>query len=356
MSWLDEKYINLLSGRVERFKRKSQYLWNFRCPICGDSETNKAKARGYIYNKQGKYTFHCHNCGATHSFSHFLKLIDPILHVEFYKETLQEMGVQRNPSEAEQFVVKMKPPVFIKDNAPLKALKKISQLSANHPAKDYVVSRKIPTPYHAKLFYCAKFKSWVNSFIPDKFSDTTIDEPRLIIPFINKDGVMFGLQGRSFKSNDKLRYITIMVDESQPRLYGLDAIDISEKIFVFEGPIDSMFIKNSLASAGGDAIRELSILGLDKNLFTIVYDNEPRNPHTVKKIARAIHEGYDVCIWPPSVDEKDINDMVLKRVGDKELVPTERIERIGNEIRKVIEQCTVQGLSATLVLNNWKKA
>jgi len=356
MSWLEVKYVNLMSSRFRNFKRKSNNLWNFSCPICGDSETNRSKARGYIYNKQGKYIFHCHNCDATHSFNRFLKLIDPILHVEFVKESLKELGQERKPSEAEQFAVKMKPPVFLKDNAPLKALKKISQLGANHPAKEYVMKRKIPTPYHAKLFYCAKFKSWVNSFIPDKFSDTTIDEPRLIIPFINKEGVMFGLQGRSFKPDDKLRYITIMVDESQPRLYGLDAVDTSEKIFVFEGPIDSMFIQNSLASAGGDAIRELSMLGLDKIHFTIVYDNEPRNPHTVKKIARAIREGYDVCIWSPSVEEKDINDMVLKRVGNAELVPTERITRIGVEIRKVIEQCTARDLEATLILNSWKKA
>lgn len=354
MSWLEEKYINLASGRLARFKRKSAHLWNFRCPICGDSETNKSKARGYIYTKQGNYIFHCHNCGETNSFHKFLKNLDPILHAEYVKENLLEKGV-RKPTESQELAIKMKPPVFIKDNAPLKALKKISQLNADHPAKQYVVNRKIPTPYHAKLFYCSKFKSWVNSIIPDKFSDTTIDEPRLIIPFINKDGVMFGLQGRSFNPNDKLRYITIMVDETQPRLYGLDAIDTSEKIFVFEGPIDSMFIPNSVASAGGDAIRELSLLGLDKNHFIIVYDNEPRNSHTIKKIARAINEGYEVCIWPPSVDEKDVNDMVLKRIGNTELVPTERIGRIGNEIRKVIEQCTSAGLEATLNLKSWKK-
>lgn len=354
MSWLEEKYISLLSGRLLRFKRKSSQLWNFRCPTCGDSETNKSKARGYIYTKQGKYIFHCHNCGETNSFHKFLKNTDPLLHAEYVKESLLEQGV-RKPDEAQLFEIKMKPPVFLKDNAPLKVLKKISQLNADHPAKQYVVNRKIPTPYHAKLFYCAKFKSWVNTIIPGKFEDTTYDEPRLIIPFINKEGVMFGLQGRSFNPTDKLRYITIMVDESQPRFYGIDTMDLSKPVYVFEGPIDSMFVPNSIASAGGDAMRELNLLNIDKNPFVVVYDNEPRNPHTIKKIERAIREGYKVCIWPNSVEEKDVNDMVIKRIYKHDYVPTEKITRIGNDIKEVIDTCTFAGLEATLNLNNWKK-
>lgn len=354
MSWLEQKYINLLSGRLDKFKRKSQYLWNFRCPLCGDSTTNKSKARGYIYFKNNHYIYHCHNCEETMSVNKFIKFVDPILYNEYVKESLTEQG-NHKPSDAADFAMKMKPPVFRKDNSPLASLKKVSQLSANHFAHQYVVSRKIPTPYHAKLFFCPKFKSWVNSFIPNKFEDITYDEPRLIIPFINKDGVMIGLQGRSFKPDDKLRYITIMVDEAQPRFYGLDAVDLSDKVYVFEGPIDSMFVKNSIASAGGDIIRELGILSVDKAPFTIVYDNEPRNPHTIKKIARAIRSGYDVCIWSPSITHKDINDMVLAKVGDKELVPTERIERIGNEIRRTIDTCTSAGLEAELNLTNWKK-
>jgi len=288
------------------------------------------------------------------SINKFIKFVDPTLYNEFVKESLTEQG-KHKPSEVADFAMKMKPPVFRKDNSPLASLKKVSQLGSNHFAHQYVVSRKIPTPYHAKLFFCPKFKAWVNSFIPDKFEDTSIDEARLIIPFINKDGVMIGLQGRSFKPDDKLRYITIMVDETQPRFYGLDAVDLSEKVYVFEGPIDSMFIKNSIASAGGDIIRELGILSVDKTPFTVVYDNEPRNPHTIKKIARAIRAGYDVCIWPPSVTQKDVNDMVMAKVGSRELVPTELIERAGNNIRGTIDTCTSAGLTAELNLSNWRK-
>ena len=350
MSWLEQKYINLLSTRLDKFKRKSGVLWNFRCPICGDSETNKSKARGYIYSNKGEYLFHCHNCGDTKKFNKFLKMIDLNLFNEYTMEVMKEKA---GPQQAhEEVMIKMAPPVFKED--PLKKLKKISAL-VNHPAKRYVVSRQIPTPYHAKLYYAKEFKAWVNSIIPNKFQDVIYDEPRLVIPFVNDKGDMIGFQGRSLKPDDTLRYITIMIDETQPRLYGMDALDTRDRIYVFEGPIDSMFIANSIASAGGEIKRELPRLGLDKSCFTVVYDNEPRNKETVKKMESAINDGYDVCIWPDTVTKKDVNDMVKAEVNDFSYVNTELVGRISNRIRKIIDQNTYSGLQAKLKLTQWRK-
>jgi len=360
MSWLEQKYINLLSGRLQKFKRKNQNLWNFRCPICGDSDTNKSKARGYIYAQRGEYIFHCHNCNDTKSIKNFIKVLDLNLYNEYVMEKLKETG-QNKHSEVADFVVKMDVPKFRKADDPLKQLKKISSL-VNHPAKRYVTSRQIPTPFHAKLFYCAKFKAWVNTFMPDKFDDLKYDEPRLVIPFINDKGDMIGLQGRSFNPDAKLRYITLMVDENYPRLYGVDALDTRETIYVFEGPIDSMFVPNSIASAGGDIISELPRLGLDKTQYVVIYDNEPRNPHTIKKMEKAIDAGYTVCIWPDTITLKDVNDMVKSEVinqtyvnYDMNLVNTELINRIANRLRKVIDQNSHSGLAAKLKLTTWRK-
>lgn len=354
MSWIEQKYIGIVGSRFRNFRRKSANLWNFSCPICGDSETIKSRARGYIYARKGKLIYHCHNCDITMSFHKFLKSQDPNLYNEYVKESLVEQGLHK-PSEVQLFAEKMKPPVFIKANTHLAKIKKISSLSADHPAKKYVVSRNIPTNLHAKLFYCSKFKAWVNTIIPDKFEDISIDEPRLIIPFLNKEDQLIGFQGRSFKSSDALRYITIMVDESQPRLYGLDSVDLSQRVYVLEGPIDSMFIPNAIASAGGNIIRELDQLGLDKNSVTVVYDNEPRNIDTIHKIEKAIDAGYDVCIWPDSVTEKDINDMINVKCKPGDYVPTERIHNASKKIVSVIDSNTHRGLEAKLVLQLWKK-
>ena len=353
MSWLEQKYVNQLSGRLQKFKRKNPNLWNFRCPICGDSDTNKAKARGYIYVQKGEYIFHCHNCGDTKSIKNFIKVLDPNLYNEYVMEKLKDTG-KLGIDDFVNSVVKMDAPKFLKKDDPLKQLKKISSL-VNHPAKRYVTQRQIPTPFHAKLFYCAKFKAWVNTFMPDKFDDVRFDEPRLIIPFINDRGDMIGLQGRSFDPDAKLRYITLMVDENYPKIYGVDALDTRETIYVFEGPIDSMFIPNSIASAGGDIISELPRLMLDKTQYVVIYDNEPRNIHTVRKMEKAIDAGYTVCIWPDTITQKDVNDMIKSEVKDTSFTNTELINRIANRLRKVIDQNAHSGLAAKLKLTAWRK-
>ena len=339
MLWLETKYINLLSSRLPKFKRKSANLWNFRCPLCNDSQTNKNTARGYIYLKKGTMRFHCHNCGVSASFPNLIKSIDPSLYYEFIKEKLVE-NKQDNPTI--EFENKMKPPVFAK-KTPLKDLKKISSLAFDHPAKTYVEDRLIPAPDHYKLFYASKFKEWVNSMIPDKLGEKAPEEPRLVIPFLNKEGDMVGFQGRSFsKKAGTLRYITIMLDENQPRLYGMDAIDPNYNIYVFEGPIDSMFIPNSLASAGGDIIRELSLTSFAKERIVVVYDNEARNPDTVKKIIKSAKAGYRVCIWPDDMIQKDINEMIL--AGST-----------SDQIKKIIDEHTYNGLGAELAAMMWRK-
>lgn len=353
MSWVTQKYINLLSMRLEKFKRKSANLWNFRCPICGDSHTNKSKARGYIYQKKGEYVFHCHNCNDTKSFKNFLKLVDPVMYAEYNIELLKETASPTQPKPIDNF--KMSAPVFKRVQDPLSSLKKISQLRDISNVKRYIVNRQIPTPYHAKLYFAPQFKSWVNSIIPDKFENVEYDEPRLVIPFKNVNGDMIGFQGRSFKAEDKLRYITIITDGTYPRLYGMDTVDLLDKIYVFEGPIDSMFISNGIASAGGDIIRELPKIDVDKSAYTVVYDNEPRNVETVGKMLHAAEAGYPVCVWPDTIRLKDINDMVKSEIADRSFINTEHINRITNRIRKTIDQNTYEGLAAKMKISQWRK-
>ena len=74
------KYLNLLSVRLEKFKRKSEFLWNFRCPICGDSKKNKNKARGFIFQLKGKLLYKCHNSKVSIPFSKLLEDLDPELY------------------------------------------------------------------------------------------------------------------------------------------------------------------------------------------------------------------------------------------------------------------------------------
>ena len=339
MNWLDQKYVGMLSHRLDRFTRKSSGKYNFRCPCCGDSQSSKYKARGWIYEKQGTGVFHCFNCDVSMGIPRFIKMLDPGMYGEYNMERISQ---NKTPEQVdlENFVNKMKPPVFRKEGV-LKGLKKISQLSPDDPMKMYVVDRLIPNPYHAKLFKCPNFFAFVNDLIPNKFSDATLkhDETRLLIPFINRDGIVHAIQGRAMKSGG-VKYITIVLDESVEKLYGLDTVDFTCGYYVLEGPIDSMFIPNSIATAGGDIVSALP--SVHKSNAVIVYDNEPRSKDTVKKIDKAIMQGFKVCIWPENLDHKDVNDMIKSGLSPE-------------FVRYIIDQNTYKDLSAKMALTKWSK-
>lgn len=337
MIWLDHKYVNLLSGRLERFARVGSETYRFRCPLCGDSEKDKRKTRGYIFQRGGKLRYFCHNCGASLRFQYLIKTIDPTLYLEYVKEKIKE---NNETNETHEFVQKMKPPVFVKETQ-LSELIKISKLKPDHPVKQWIDGRKIPPHTHYKLFYCKKFASWVNSMIPEKFNDKVENEPRLIIPFLDENKKFFGFQGRSFKKNG-LRYITIMLDESKPKIFGMDTVDRSKDIYLVEGPIDSLFIPNAIASAGSDLISQLQLTDLPKENMIVVYDNEPRNKDIVKKVEKTIEAGYRVCIWPTSIEHKDINDMVLAGYTPE-------------QVKDIIDDCTYSGPTARLHFAIWRK-
>jgi hypothetical protein len=339
--WLDTKYISLASFRLRNYKRKGPTSWNFSCPICGDSKDDKRKARGYVFPAKGKLLFYCHKCTVVKDVPRFLQEIDKGLYDEYVKEKLVSNYQSQEDTELTDFVNKMKPPAFATTNS-MSKLKKISSLKPENPAKLYVQGRQIPAPFHYKLFLCLAFKDWVNDIIPEKFESIASDEPRLIIPFLDKDDNMFGFQGRSFRANTNLRYITIMLDESKPKLFGLDMLNTKEHIYVVEGPIDSMFIPNCIASAGGDLSTDLRDVTDDPSNITVVYDNEPRHPDTVKKIQKAIDLGYNVCLWPDTVKQKDINDMILSGYTSQKLVD-------------IIKNNTYKGLEAKLGLAMWKR-
>ena len=340
MDWLDTKYANMLSLRLEKFKRVNNNF-NFRCPVCGDSKKNKSKTRGWILSDNTKARFYCHNCSASMSFPKFLQYIDNTMYFEYVKERMLDKAGGKVLPKKDDFTTTMKKPEFVK-NSGLSTLKKISSLPVGHPAKVYIQSRCIPPELHHKLFFTTKFKAWVNSIVPNKFRDMKFDEPRLIIPFLDENKQLFGFQGRSFKKNDDMKYITILLDESKPKMFGLDTVDSTKQVYAFEGPIDSLFIPNSVASAGGRIDTNIVLTSLDKSNIVIVYDNEPRNKETVQKMQSAIDIGYKIVIWPESIKEKDINDMILTGMSV-------------TDVKNIIDTNIYHDLSAKLKLTTWKK-
>lgn len=341
MDWLESKYIGLVSPRLTGFKKKSGSSFNFRCPICGDSKKSKTKARGWIFEKAGKIRFYCHNCNESMSFPKFIQTMDENLYREYKLEMLREGAAgYHEPANMPRLGSNFRP--IFESSDPLKNLTRVSSLHHNDPIKKYVMDRKIPPEYHYKLFVTDAFCKYINTLIPDKFSESALahDEPRLIIPFINKDSKVHALQGRSMDENSKSKYITIVLDESIPKVYGLDTLK-SGKTYVVEGPIDAMFLDNAVASAGGDLRMATSVVPQEDMI--VIYDNERRSKETIKKMHKAVTQGFKVCFWPENIVYNDINDMV----------------KYGNMSRRqlmtVIDANTHSGLKAEMELSKWKR-
>lgn len=340
MRHIDLKYIGALAPRMSMFAKKDDDVYNMRCPLCGDSQKSKTKARGYILGRGGSYVYTCHNCNVSMPFSRFLETVDPSAYQDYIRERFLEMRSTERIIEPAPDISRFITPKFIKYTA-LADLKKISQLPLDHPARRYVVKRNIPTRYHSKLFYAPKFKAWTNKLKPDKFDLTKKDEPRLIIPFVDGGGNLFGYQGRSFFNTDP-RYITIILNDQIPKVYGLESVNMGEQVYVTEGPIDSMFLHNCLAMAGAHLDKTAVQIGLKPEKTTIIYDNEPRNINIVNSIEKVISLGYNVCIWPSDMQHKDINDMVNAGTSPQ-------------DIQRIVDEHTYRDLLATMMLTQWKK-
>ena len=333
VDFVDIQYAQMLSGRLDNFRIRNTapYKINFRCPICGDSQKSRSKARGWLLERENKFSYYCHNCGASQGFQYFLKTIDPLLYNDYIAEKFVAKA-NNSVQETDITSFKTKKPVFKKD--PLKKLKKVSQLAPDHAIKRYISKRQIPSHHHYRLYYAPKFKTWINEIIPNKFEHVGKDEPRLVIPFLDDKGKVFGVSARGFNP-EGIRYITIMFDE-RPKIFGLDKVNFNEPYYIVEGAIDSFFLSNAIAMNGaegnGNAANERAIY---------VFDAEPRNKEIHKRMEKVIKNGHKICIWPNDVPGKDINEMYLNGMTD---------------VEKVIEDNTYQGLQAELKLASWRKA
>ena len=321
MDLVDSKYIGVISSRLQKFKKVKADLYNFRCPICGDSQKNKSKTRGYLYAVKADMNFRCHNCGASMTLSNFIKTIDPVIHKQYIFERFKNNKTGRGT------VVEV--PKFNFEAPQFKPKLDLPKASEVKIAKQYLENRKLDS---TKFYYTDKFKAWSNSH-KKTFDSVTYDEPRIIIPLFYKN-TLIGFQGRSLGPS-KVKYITVMINDDAPKIYGLDTIRKSSPVFVTEGPFDSTLIRNSIAMCGADG--DVRKWGISDPVW--VYDNEPRSKEITTRISNTIDRGDKVVIWPNNLKEKDINDMVLA----------------GHSVQELLESNIYNGLKAKLQFNTWKR-
>lgn len=334
--FIDRKYLKLISSKLSRFSQKKEDLYNFRCPFCGDSKKNQLKARGYVYRKKNDYFYKCQNCGVGYTMYNFLNYLDGNLAKDYSLErfTNGETGNHNYPKPE----LKFDTPKFTKSKTVIN-LPSIKELEKDHIAVQYCIGRKIPEDTYDNLYYAEDFKNFVYEILPDCDKDLKENDPRLIIPFFNEENQLVAFQGRTL-TDSNIRYITIKVSDEAIKLFGLNKINKEEKIYVTEGPIDSLFLPNSIATADSNLMSAGNHISRDK--LVLIFDNEPRNKEVMKLMQNAIKSDQYVVIWPNTMNGKDINEMIMNGLTQ-------------SEIQEIISSNSFKGLEAQAKFTFWKK-
>jgi len=325
----------LVSNRLPLFKKKKDNTYNCRCVICGDSQKNRRKMRGYFFAYKTDLRYKCYNCDISLSFGNFLKSQDSILYSQYALEKYSE-GHNKSANVVPEF--KFETPVFKNEDEKLidSLLDRVDTLPADHEVVLFCNSRKIPKEKQKQLYFIDNIKNIVQ--LNDKYKESIQgEEPRLVLPFYDNNGQLSGVTCRALRG-ETLRYITVKVKDNVPLLFGVDTVNKSKPIYVVEGPIDSLFLDNAIA-IGGTSFGKLDQTGFDKDKLIVVFDNQPRNKEVCKLIDKNIELGYNVVLWPQTIIEKDINEMVIA----------------GHNVKKIIKDNTFNGLTAKMKFIGWKR-
>jgi hypothetical protein len=344
MLWLERKYLSMVVSSLDRASWKGDNTLNHRCLYCGDSQKNLYKARAYHFTVDQSFVYKCHNCGKSTSSVNFIKDHFPTVHKEYVKEWLKETGRgKRRPQKmlsANAFKFKSKvdqQDVLYKSMETLKAV--CHGAWDKVVAREYLQERLIPDEIIKALWFVSNSQSL--SLLNRKYRDRVLgSDPRIVLPFFDENGELAGVSGRAI-NDSPLRYLTMRFLDDVPLIYNVRNVDKSKTVYVTEGPIDSLFLPNSIAVGGSD-FKKLD--NSFKENAILIYDNEPRSSEILKKIDEVIDQGWQVCIWNDKrvSNFKDINDMVK---GGLEV----------DEIIDIINSCTYTGLSAKLTLMEYKK-
>lgn len=308
--------------------------WNFRCIVCGDSQKSATKARGWLLQNGNKTTYHCHNCGYSKPILVFLKDYFPDVHKEYVK-TLFKSKRSKLVQTAE-----------IKDTESNQQekldLPQLNDLSDDHAAVQYFMKRKLPIKFLRYLYYAENYCEFINTIIPDKFKSVPETDQRIVIPFYNQYKGIFAVQGRAIKDS-YLRYITIKFNDHK-KIFGLERMDISKTILVFEGAFDSFFMPNAIAFGGADLDPKYLLELAKKERYIFCFDNEPRNQDMCARIEKILKLGFKVCLMPEKYKQygKDINKMIENGMTAK-------------DICGIIKENIVQGKFGLMKFKLWKK-
>lgn len=336
--YIDVNYIHIIGSTIKGFQSVKRNVWVGRCPVCGDSKKHRAKKRFYIYGRKGSFFVYCHNCLLSHTLWKYLELYRPDLFPEYKRETLFDSlnsGPRKRRDDSQTVLEKLG-----STRAPLKSelagTVPCSSLSDDHQAIRYLKDRCFSDDMISRLCYAEDFLVTAQSVDSTLENKQALKAPRIVIPFRDREGNIAMIQGRSLNPKDNLKYLSIKAHDDIEKVYGRSEVDYEKTVYCVEGPLDSMFVDNCLATCDANLTKV-------EDADTYIWDNEPRSRDICKFMEGAIEDGNRLVIWPFSPDIKiDINDLIKKGISRQKLM-------------SIIHENTYHGIRAKAAFMRWKR-
>lgn len=292
-----------------------------------------------------------------------VKYISPVLYDEYRLEYMKSMGdstpkqQQRQPKPTTAVVLEKPSSIKCSSIPELQYLTPVSVLPVFDAAYKYLTQdRCVPREKISRLYHTNNLQEYLRTLVVkhgykiDSLDEKYPKDARIVMPFIDNRGVLLGMNCRVVPGCggvEKIRYITVKLNDDAPMIYGLDHLDPKKPVYCVEGPLDSLYLPNAVAVGSSGLLKLDSVLspkehGID---VTYIHDNQPRNKEIVREVNRTINSGNKVCIWEPNSHfkyGKDIGDMI-----EYGMTP--------DRVLWEIQRRTFSGVRAKLEFDQWKK-
>lgn len=306
MDYVDLKYTRILSSYLSEFHEVGPELMRCRCPLCGDSKKSKFKTRGYLFVREGRVFFRCHNCGRGKTLYGLMSFVAPSLCRAYVFERFSKDGGQVRTAVplANQTALAT---LEVEDSL-LNDLESIADLPDGHHAKEYLRGRQISEEQFADLYFTENVRDFSKNI--EKYKERNIPEhPAVMIPFRDDVGTLMFIQCR-FLSGE-IRYMTLEIQGGE-KIWGMDKVDWNKKVYMVEGPFDAMFVDNCIAAAGGSLNASLKyVMNKAKAGVVLIFDRDyTTNNDVFRNLRDAVESNVPVVLFDAKFKAKDINEAI----------------------------------------------
>jgi hypothetical protein len=281
--------------------KKYQNIYNAECPVCREGKS-RGRTRRLFYFPSKKYLY-CHNCSKSWKPFEWVKDVTNLTLPEILKKNAAKSETQTSVQKTEHNIKQD----FVLPDLPDGCVDLTDPTQLEFYKNNKIVLQGLEYCKSRKLFDAVNSCDKFYVCLGDK-----VHKNRLIIPFYNESKKITCYQSRSL-NNEMPKYLT---KYGEKEVFGINNVDVSiPYVFVFEGPIDSMFVKNGIAIASLSPTEKQitqinSLIGFE---IIYVFDNDKGNKQVARKIKKCIQDGKNIFIWPNEMKPfKDFNEVCVK--------------------------------------------